>query len=68
MKTVRDRLDAIGVVVGVFVMLVGIGTLWGQPWQYSVGGVLVPLLTVVGSLGAVAIGAGMVYLAHVVEA
>ena len=68
MKTVRDRLDAIGVVVGVFVVLVGLGTLWGQPWQYSAGGVIVPLLKVVGSLGAIAIGAGMVYLARVVEA
>lgn len=68
MELVQDRLDAIGVAAGVFLALVGVGTLWGQPWQYSAGGALVMVLQLLGALAAIAIGAGLVYLGHFVEA
>lgn len=57
----------IGVPVGLFIALVGLGNLLGQPWQYSAGGAPVMLLQIIGSLAAIAIGAGLVYLVHFVE-
>lgn len=67
MDVFQDRLDWVGVPVGLFVALVGLGTLLGQPWQYSAGGTLVTLLQIVGALAAIGIGIGLVYLVHVVE-
>lgn len=63
----RDRLDWVGSLVGAFVALVGLATLAGQPWQYT-GGAAVMVLQILGALSAVAIGLGLVYLVHVVEA
>jgi hypothetical protein len=67
MNVFRDRLELVGVPVGLFVVLVGLGNLLGQPWQYSAGGALVAVLQIVGSVAAVAIGLGLVYLVHFVE-
>ncbi|MCG1004565.1 MULTISPECIES: hypothetical protein [Halobacterium] len=58
-----DTLDVYGVLVGVFVALVGIATLVGMPWQYTNSGV-VTVLQALGALGAVGIGAGLAWLAH----
>lgn len=58
-----DRLDALGVLVGAFVALVGLGTLVGMPWQYS-GGALVMVFQVLGALAAVALGVGLAWLTH----
>jgi len=58
-----DTLDVYGVLVGVFVALVGVGTLVGMPWQYTSGGV-VTALQVLGALGAVGVGAALAWLAH----
>lgn len=63
---VRDRLDAIGSIAGLFVALVGLATLIGQPWQYSPSATVM-VLQGLGSLVAVGVGVGLVYLAHVVE-
>lgn len=58
-----DKLDLFGVLVGVFLALVGLGTLVGMPWQYSGGG-LVTVLQILGALSAVGIGVGLAWLAH----
>lgn len=62
---VRDRFDdslePLGVAAGAFLVLVGLGTVIGQPWatKPSVGALVFQLLGVVGT---VAIGAGLIYL------
>lgn len=58
-----DRLDALGVLVGVFVALVGLGTLVGMPWQYGSSTVTM-VLQILGALATVALGAGLVWLTH----
>jgi hypothetical protein len=63
---IRDRLDAVGSLAGAFVVLLGLATLVGQPWQYT-GGAAVMGLQLLGALAAVAIGVGLVYLVRVVE-
>lgn len=63
MHVFDDRLDAIGVLAGVFIALVGLGTLAGMPWQYS-GGALVMVFQVFGALSAVALGVGLAWLTH----
>ncbi|MFB6152715.1 MAG: hypothetical protein ABEJ27_00540 [Halodesulfurarchaeum sp.] len=64
--SIRDRLELVGGPLGIFVALVGIGTLIGQPWQYATGGGAVTVLQVLGALSAIGVGAGIVYLVHVV--
>ena len=63
---IRDRLDVVGSAAGAFVVLLGLATLLGQPWQYT-GGAAVMSLQIFGALAAVAIGVGLVYLSHFVE-
>ncbi|MFW5938070.1 MAG: hypothetical protein ACOCSN_03925 [Halanaeroarchaeum sp.] len=63
---IRDRLDGVGSAAGTFVVLLGLATLLGQPWQYT-GGAAVTTLQILGALATVAIGVGLVYLSHVVE-
>lgn len=58
-----DTLDVYGVLVGVFVALVGVGTLVGMPWQYTNSGV-VTVFQALGALGAVGVGVGLAWLAH----
>lgn len=58
-----DSLDAYGVLVGVFVALVGLGTLVGMPWQYS-NSATVTVLQVVGALATVGVGVGLAWLTH----
>ena len=57
-----DRLEPLGLGVGVLLVLVGIATLVGTPWAYKSGGVLVTLGQIVGALAAVAIGAGLAWI------
>jgi hypothetical protein len=67
MNLFQDRLDAVGLPGGVFLVLVGFGTIWGQPWQYSAGGALLMVLQLVGAIAAIAIGVSLVYLVFFVE-
>ena len=67
MEGFQDRLDLIGIPVGIFVLVVGLGTLLGQPWQYAAGGAPLMVLQLLGALVAVAIGAGLIALGHFVE-
>jgi hypothetical protein len=56
MSPLQDRLTAVGAIVGAFVLVVGVGTLLGQPWQYAAGGPAIMLLQLLGALTAVGIG------------
>lgn len=63
MTLFADRLDLLGVLAGVFLVLVAIGTAAGTPWVYS-GGTLVMVLQIIGVLATAAIGVLLVWLAH----
>jgi len=66
MNVFADDLDAFGVLVGVFLALVGLGTLVGMPWQYSDGG-LVTVFQILGAVSAVVLGVGLAWLVHTQE-
>lgn len=59
----EDRLELLGVLAGGFLVLVGLGTLIGAPWQYqnNLGGTVLQLL---GIVGTIAVGAGLVWLSQ----
>ncbi|MDZ7849466.1 MAG: hypothetical protein U5K70_01175 [Halodesulfurarchaeum sp.] len=67
MDVFQDRLDLLSVPLGLFVFVVGLGTLLGQPWQYAAGGTPQMVLQLLGALTAVAMGVGLVWLGHFVE-
>lgn len=50
------------VAVGVFVVLVGVATLVGMPWRYTAAGAVGMVVQIVGSVGAIGIGAGLAWL------
>jgi hypothetical protein len=58
-----DRLEAVGIAVGVFLVLVGLGTVAGFPWATK-GDTAAAVLQVVGALGTAAVGAGLVWLSR----
>lgn len=61
MEQFEDRLELIGIGVGAFLVLVGLGTLVGQPWTQTVS-TLAWVAQVVGALLSIAVGAGLVWL------
>ncbi|MFB6132031.1 MAG: hypothetical protein ABEJ44_01340 [Halanaeroarchaeum sp.] len=63
---IHDRLDAIGTVVGAFVLLLALEGVVTRPWRYTGGGSIM-VLQIVGILATVAIGVGLIYLSHFVE-
>ncbi len=67
MDVFQDRLDVVSVPVGLFVIVVGLGTLLGQPWQYAAGGSVIMILQLLGALAAIGLGIGLIYLGHFVE-
>jgi len=58
-----DPTAGIAVMLGLFVVLAGVATVVGMPWQYLNGGLALTALRVLGALLAVAIGASLVRLA-----
>lgn len=56
-----DTLESLGAVTGVFLVLVGLGTVIGMPWQTNAG-LLVSIIQLLGVVGTVAAGAGIVWL------
>lgn len=63
MNVLEDPLEPLGVAVGVFLVLVGLATLAGQPWAYK-SSTAVMAGQVVGAISAVAIGAGLAWLVY----
>ncbi|QGN07984.1 hypothetical protein Hrd1104_12210 [Halorhabdus sp. CBA1104] len=58
-----DRLEPIGIVTGAFLVVVGLGTMAGQPWSTN-GSALVSAVQLLGVAGMVAIGVGLAWLAR----
>lgn len=61
-----DRLEPVGIAVGVFLVLVGLGTIAGFPWATK-GDVLAAAIQVVGALATAAVGVGLVWLSRHTE-
>jgi hypothetical protein len=57
-----DRLEPLGTALGVLLVLIGLATVVGTPWAYKSGDVLVMLGQLLGAVGAIAVGAGLVWL------
>ena len=55
------HLLTIGLLVGLFLIVAGLGTLVTAPWQYH-GSTAVTILRIVGTIGTILIGLGLVYL------
>lgn len=58
-----DRLEPFGVAAGVFLVLVGIGTIAGAPWAIK-GSMGAAALQILGALATAALGAGLVWLSR----
>lgn len=56
-----DKLEPLGIAAGVFLVLVGLGTVVGAPWTTNpdTAAVAIKLL---GALATIALGAGLAYL------
>lgn len=57
-----DSLSVLGVLTGLLLVLVGLATVVGMPWQYR-GGAAVTVLTILGALGTALVGVGLAWLA-----
>lgn len=63
MSTVTDDpLLPLGLLVGAFLIVAGIGTLVTAPWQYH-GSQMVTILRIAGTIGMILIGIGLIYVA-----
>jgi len=58
-----DRLEPVGIGVGVLLVLVAVGTLAGAPWTTK-GSVAASALQVVGAVATAGIGAFLVWLSR----
>lgn len=58
-----DRLEPVGIAVGVLLVLVALATLAGMPWTTK-SSVLAGALQVLGALGTAAVGAVLVWLSR----
>lgn len=56
-----DKLEVVGLLVGAFLVLVGLGTLSGAPWA-TAETTLVGLVEVLGALIAIVIGVGLAWV------
>lgn len=56
-----DRLEILGIAAGAFLVLTGLGTIAGLPWQ-TAQSVLVGVVQVMGALLTIAVGAGLVWV------
>ncbi|WP_436910930.1 hypothetical protein [Halosimplex marinum] len=59
----EDRLEPVGIAVGVLLVLVALATLAGAPWTTK-GSVVASALQVVGAVGTAALGAALVWLSR----
>lgn len=63
MNVFADRLDILGVLAGVFLVLVAIGTAMGTPWTHS-SDTAVMVVQIFGVIATAAIGILLVWFAH----
>ncbi|WP_340101050.1 hypothetical protein [Salinibaculum salinum] len=65
METIQfeDPLESLGMLTGVLLVLIGLGTLVGQPWATADSTIAV-VLQLVGVVVTVALGAGLVWLSY----
>ena len=59
-----DRLEPLGVGIGALLVLVGLATIVGTPWAYKSSGALLLVGQGLGAVAAIAIGAGLAWLAR----
>jgi hypothetical protein len=59
-----DRVEPLGIGVGVLLVLVGIATIVGTPWAHKSGGALLMLGQALGAVATIAVGAGLAWLAY----
>lgn len=59
----EDPLEPLGILAGGFLVLVGLATLVGMPWSYN-NNLLAAVGQILGTLGTIAVGAGLVWLAQ----
>lgn len=66
METIQfeDKLEPLGILTGVLLVFVGLGTLVGQPWATASSTVAL-VLQLVGVVVTVGIGAGLAWLSYV---
>jgi hypothetical protein len=62
----QDRLEVLGLAAGVFLVLVGLGTVAGTPWTHKAG-IAASVIQVLGALGTAGIGAGLIWLTRTDE-
>jgi len=56
-----DKLEVLGITVGVLLVLIGLGTISGLPWETAQSGVAA-VTQVLGALIAIGIGVGIAWL------
>jgi hypothetical protein len=59
----EDRLAVLGVLVGAFVIVVGLGTLLGTPWT-TTGSTSVVIVQLVGVVATIAIGVALIVITY----
>lgn len=62
----EDRLAMLGVLVGGFVIVVGLGTLLGTPWT-TTGSTLAVVVQMVGIVATVAVGIALIVVTYADE-
>lgn len=56
-----DKLEVLGLLVGAFLVLVGLGTLSGLPWE-TAASTMAGVTQVIGALVAIGIGVGLAWV------
>lgn len=62
----EDRLEILGILVGAFVVIVGVGTLSGLPWT-TTNDLVASLIQIVGIVATIAIGLVLMRIAYTGE-
>jgi hypothetical protein len=61
-----DRLEPFGILVGAFLVLVGIGSVIGLPWATN-DSVVASAIQLIGIAAMIALGIGLARLSHIPE-
>lgn len=58
-----DRLELLGTVTGGLLVLIGLGTIVGMPWQTN-GDLATSIVQLLGTLATMGVGTGLVWLSR----